>query len=181
MTTRSVLTLTFAVALAAVGAVWIHSLVPPDSPTGSLQFLSAAPELPIYDRSGRRVDLSKLQGNLAIIHFWATWCPPCVEELPALSRFWEKYRSRDDVRLFTISVDKDWKTIDDFLKKNPSASISSTLFHDPGAATAHRFGSSQYPETYIVNKNGRVLFRVQGPVSWSDPEVRSRIEQLIAS
>ena len=181
MTTRSVLTLIFAVALAAVGTVWIHSLVPPDSPTGSLQFLSAAPELPVYDRSGKKLDLSKIQGNLAIIHFWATWCPPCVEELPELSRFWEKYRSRGDVNLDTVAVDKEWKTIDAFLQKNPGALSSAPLFHDPGAATAHRFGSSQYPETYIVNKSGRVLFRVQGPVSWSDPDVRSRIEQLIAS
>ena len=178
MTTRSVLTLTFAVALAAVGAVWIHSLVPPESPSGSLQFLSAAPELPIFDRAGRKTDLSKEKGGLVIIHFWATWCPPCVEELPALSRFWEKYRTRSDLRLYAVSVNKDWKTVEDFLQKNPS---SIPLFLDPGAATAHRFGSTQYPETYIVNKSGRVLFRVQGAVSWSDPEVRSRIEQLIAS
>jgi peroxiredoxin len=178
MTTRSVLTLTFAVALAAVGAVWVRSLVPPDSPSGSLQFLSAAPELPIYDREGKKTDLSKLEGDLFIIHFWATWCPPCVEELPALSRFWEQYKSRRGVKLYTISVDKDWKTIDAFLQKNPS---TVPLFHDPAAATAHRFGSSQYPETYIVNKSGRVLFRVQGPVSWSDPDVKTRIDQLIAS
>jgi thiol-disulfide isomerase/thioredoxin len=181
MTTRSVLTITFAVALAAVGAVWIHSLVPPESPTGSLQFLSAAPELPIYDRAGKKVDLSKLQGELFIIHFWATWCPPCVEELPELSRFWEQYKARPNVRLYTISVDKDWKAIDAFLQKNPAAASSAPLYNDPNAATAHRFGSSQYPETYIVNKSGRVLFRVQGPVSWSDPEVKSRIDQLIAS
>lgn len=178
MTTRSVLTLTFAVALAAVGAVWIRSLVPPESPSGSLQFLSAAPELPIFDRSGRKTDLSQEKGGLLIVHFWATWCPPCVEELPALSGFWEKYRTRGDIQLFAISVDKDWKTIENFVKKNPS---SIPLFHDPNAATAHRFGSTQYPETYVVNKSGRVLFRVQGPVSWSDPEVRSRIDQLIAS
>ncbi|MEP6994247.1 MAG: TlpA disulfide reductase family protein [Acidobacteriota bacterium] len=178
MTTRSVLTLTFAVVLASVGAVWVHSLVPPDSPSGSLQFLSAAPELPIFDRAGKKTDLSKIQGGLTIVHFWATWCPPCVEELPALSRFWEKYRQRGDIRLFAISVDKDWKTIEDFVQKNPS---EIPLFHDPGAATAHRFGSTQYPETYIVNKSGRVLFRVQGAVSWSDPEVVSRIQQLISS
>jgi thiol-disulfide isomerase/thioredoxin len=178
MTTRSLLTITFAVALAAVGAVWVKSLVPPDSPSGSLQFLSAAPELPIFDRAGKKTDLVKGRGKISIVHFWATWCPPCVEEIPALSNFWDKYRSRDDVRLYAISVDKDWKTIEAFMKKNPSAI---PLFHDPGAATAKRFGTTQYPETYIINEKGRVLFRVQGAVSWSDPEVRSRIEQLLAS
>ena len=178
MNTRSLLTITFAVILTAVGIVWIKSLVPPESPSGSLQFLSAAPELPIFDKAGKKTDLAKRKGKIFIVHFWATWCPPCVEEIPALSRFWDKYRTREDVELYAVSVDKDWKTIDDFMAKNPS---TIPLFHDPGAATAKRFGTTQYPETYIINDKGRVLFRVQGAVDWSDADVRARIEQLIAS
>ena len=178
MNTRSLLTITFAVVLTAVGIVWIKSLVPPESPSGSLQFLSAAPELPIFDKSGKKTDLAKQKGKIFIVHFWATWCPPCVEEIPALSRFWDKYRTREDVELYAVSVDKDWKTIDDFMAKNPS---TIPLFHDPGAATAKRFGTTQYPETYIINDKGRVLFRVQGAVDWSNADVRARIEQLIAS
>ena len=178
MNTRSLLTITFAVVLAAVGIVWIKSLVPPESPSGSLQFLSAAPELPIFDKAGKKTDLAKQKGKMFIVHFWATWCPPCVEEIPALSRFWDKYRTRQDVDLYAISVDKDWKTIDDFMAKNPS---TIPLFHDPGAATAKRFGTTQYPETYIINDKGRVLFRVQGAVDWSNADVRARIEQLLAS
>jgi thiol-disulfide isomerase/thioredoxin len=178
MNTRSLLTITFAVVLTAVGIVWIKSLVPPESPSGSLQFLSAAPELPVFDKAGKKTDLAKRKGKIFIVHFWATWCPPCVEEIPALSRFWDKYRTREDVELYAISVDKDWKTIDDFMAKNPS---TIPLFHDPGAATAKRFGTTQYPETYIINDKGRVLFRVQGAVDWSNADVRARIEQLIAS
>jgi len=178
MNTRSLLTITFAVILTAVGIVWIKSLVPPESPSGSLQFLSAAPELPIFDKAGKKTDLAKRKGKIFIVHFWATWCPPCVEEIPALSRFWDKYRTREDVELYAVSVDKDWKTIDDFMAKNPS---TIPLFHDPGAATAKRFGTTQYPETYIINDKGRVLFRVQGAVDWSNADVRARIEQLIAS
>ena len=179
MTTRSLLTVTFAVALAAVSAVLIKSLVPPESPSGSLQFLSAAPDLPIYDRAGKKTDLTKQKEKILIIHFWATWCPPCVEEMPALSRFWDQYQSRDDVELYAISVDKDWKVIDDFIKKNPNPTLP--LFLDPKEATAKRFGTTQYPETYIVNRKGRVIFRVQGAVDWTDPDVRARIEQIIHS
>jgi thiol-disulfide isomerase/thioredoxin len=178
MKVRTVLTLATAVALAVVGTLWLRSLVPPESPTGSLAFLSAAPELPIVDRSGKKHDLAREKGRLVIVHFWATWCPPCVEELPALSRFWEKYGGRNDIALYTVSVDRDWKTIDDFLAKNPH---ELPLYRDPDGKTAARFGSIQYPETYIVNKAGRVLYRVQGAVSWDDPEIRHRIEQLLAS
>jgi peroxiredoxin len=197
MTTRSLLTAIFAVALAAAGAVWIKSLVPPDSPSGSLQFLSAAPELPIFDKAGepalvgkaapdftvqdsdRKLTLRDHRGKVVVLNFWATWCPPCVDEIPALSKFWEKYQSRSDrLGLFAVSVDKDWKTVDDFMKKNPS---TIPLYRDPDAATSKRFGTTIYPETYVVNEKGRVLFRVQGAVNWNDPEFRSRIDNLLAS
>lgn len=178
MKPRSLLTIAFSVAVIAAGAVWIRSLEPPPSPAGSLAFLSAAPELPIFDRAGKKTDISEEKGRLLIVHFWATYCPPCIEELPALSKFWESYRERKDIRLYAISVDKDWKTIDKFLAKHPNGL---PMYHDPAAATAKRFGTGQYPETYIVNASGRVLFRVQGAVSWEDPEVRKRIEQLLAS
>ena len=112
------------------------------------------------------------------MHFWATWCPPCVEETPALSRFWARYGGRNDLALYSISVDKDWKIIDDFAARNPNRL---PMYRDPDGKTAARFGTTQYPETYITNKAGRVLYRVQGAVSWDDPEVRRRIDQLLAS
>jgi peroxiredoxin len=161
-----------------VATVFVRSLTPPDSPSGSLAFLSAAPELPVFDARGSRHDLSRQKGRLMLVHFWATFCPPCVEEIPALSAFWERYKGRGDIALYAISVDKDWKTIENFTSKHPN---SLPMFHDPGAATAKRFGTTQYPETYIVNEKGRVLFRVQGAVAWDDPEVRRRIDQLLAS
>jgi len=178
MKTRSILTIAFAVVLVTVGAVWIRSLVPPESPSGSLAFLSAAPELPVYDRGGKKIDLTQEKGHLTIVHFSATWCPPCVEEIPALSRFWSRYRGRSDIKLYTISVDKDWKTIDDFSKKNPN---DLPVYRDPDAKTAQRFGTTQYPETYIVNPSGRVIYRVQGGVEWTDGSVQQRIEQLLHS
>ncbi len=178
MKSRTLLTLVFAVAAAAAGTVWIKSLVPPDSSAGSLQFLSAAPELPIFDRAGKKINLTDEKDRILVVHFWATWCPPCVEEIPALTKFWEQYKGRADVSLYAVSVDKDWKTVDDFLKKTPS---DLPLYHDPGEGTARRFGTTQYPETYIVNRAGRVIFRVQGAVDWSNPELKSRIEQMIAS
>src|SRR5207249_1244662 len=72
MRARSLLTVATAVALAVVGTLWIRSLVPPESPTGSLAFLSAARELPIYDRSGGKIDLAREKGRFIIVHFWAT-------------------------------------------------------------------------------------------------------------
>jgi thiol-disulfide isomerase/thioredoxin len=178
MKTRSLLTIAFAVLIAVVGTIWIRSLVPPESPSGSLAFLSAAPELPIVDPAGQRIDLSKEKGHLLIVHFWATWCPPCIEEIPALSKFWDQYRGRSDIVLYTVSVNKDWKMIDEFNKKNPN---DLPVYLDPDARTAQRFGTTQYPETYIVNKAGRVIYRIQGGVEWNNAEIKQRIEQLLNS
>ncbi len=178
MKTRSLVTLLFAISAVVVGAVWIRSLVPPESPSGSLAFLSAAPELPIYDPSGKKLDLTKEKGRYLVVHFWATWCPPCVEEIPALSQFWDAYRNRGDVTLYAISVNKNWKEVEDFSKKNPNRL---PMYRDPDAATAQRFGTTQYPETYIVNKAGRVIYRFQGGIQWTDPDVRKRFEQLLNS
>jgi thiol-disulfide isomerase/thioredoxin len=176
--TRTLLTIGFAVVIVVVGAIFLRSLAPPESPTGSLAFLSAAPALPIADRSGKTVDLTREKGHLTIVHFWATWCPPCVEEIPALSKFWDKYRGRNDVVLYAISVNKNWKEVDDFSKKSPN---NLPMYLDPTAATAQRFGTTQYPETYIVNKSGRVIYRVQGAIEWGDPAVQQRIAQLLNS
>ena len=156
----------------AVGVVWIKSLVPSGvAVRARSQFLSAAPELPIFDRAGKKIDLAEAEGQ-------DPHHPLLGDLVPALRRG-DRRRSRSsgsstrtasDVELYAISVDKDWKTIDDFIAKNPS---TLPLYHDPDAATAKRFGTTQYPETYIVNEKGRVLFRVQGAVDWSDPEVRA--------
>ncbi len=178
MKTRTLLTIGFAIVIVVVGAIFLRSLVPPESPTGSLAFLSAAATLPISDRSGKTVDLAREKGHLTIVHFWATWCPPCVDEIPALSKFWEKYRGRNDVVLYAVSVNKNWKEVDDFSKKSPN---TLPMYLDPTASTAQRFGTTQYPETYIVNKSGRVIYRVQGAIEWGDPSVQQRIAQLLNS
>jgi thiol-disulfide isomerase/thioredoxin len=178
MTTRSVLTVVFGAALVIVAAVFVRSLVPPDSPSGSLASLSTAAELPIFDKAGGKVDLAKEKGRIVVIHFWATWCPPCVDEIPELSKFWEQYKGRGDIALYAISVDKDWKIVEDFSAKHPN---NLPFYRDPESATAKRFGTTQFPETYITNRAGRVLYRIQGGIQWADPEVRERIRQLLAS
>jgi thiol-disulfide isomerase/thioredoxin len=174
---RNAVAIGFAALLAAAGAVFYRSLVPPESPTGSLAFLSSAKTLPIYDRQGRVTDLAREKGRFLIVHFWATWCPPCVEEIPELSRFWDRYRNRADLVLYTVSEDKDWKIIDDFSRKNPN---QLPMYRDPDSATAARFGSTQYPETYIINSSGRVIYRVQGGLEWTDSSVQQRIDQLLS-
>ena len=178
MKTRSLLTLAFAVAAAVVGTVGSKSLAPPDSPSGSLAVPLRRAELPIVDRSGEKIDLPRRRDKLVIMHFWATWCPPCVEEMPALSRSGSNTRSATT----SPSMRSPWtRTGRRSTTSSRRTRASCRCITTPKEATAKRFGTSQYPETYIVNRKGRVLYRVQGAVDWDDPEIRNRIEQLLAS
>ena len=179
MNTRSLLTITFAVVLAAVGIVWIKSLVPPESPSGSLQFLSAAPELPIFDRAGQGRPTSRRRRARS---------SSSISGRPGARPASRRSRPSRASGTSTARATTSPSTRSPWTRTGRRSTTSwrrtrarSPLFHDPGAATAKRFGTTQYPETYIINDKGRVLFRVQGAVDWSDADVRARIEQLIAS
>ena len=152
--------------------------MPPESPSGSLAFLSTATELPIYDREGKVMDLSKEKGRSSSSTSGRPGARPASTRSRSSRSSGSTTRGASDIALYTISVDKDWKTIDDFTAKCPN---TLPIYRDPDSATAKRFGTSQFPETYIINRAGRVLYRVQGGIQWGDPEVRERIRQLLAS
>jgi peroxiredoxin len=167
----------FVLVLAGVAVVFIRSLKPPEtSPSSTLNALSSIPNLDIYTRDGRAVDLSKLDGKIIIVHFWATWCPPCVDEIPALSRFWAHYRDRKGIALYAVSVDDGWPTVDKFRQRIP---FDFPVYMDPNAATAHKFGTTQFPETYVCNRNGRVLYHIANAVAWDTPKVYEIINSLL--
>ena len=176
MTTRSLLTVIFAVALAAVGAVWIKSLVPPDSPSGSLQFLSAAAELPIFDKAGAKTDLAKEKGKIFIIHFWATWCPPCVEDLPTLERLYRAYLGKD-LEILAVSVDEGGAgAVVPFMQKNRFAL---PILLNPDQSVSRSYGSFKFPETYLVDREGVVRKKVIGAVDWMSPAAQQVIQAML--
>ncbi len=162
MTTRSVLTLTFAVALAAVGAVWIRSLVPPESPSGSLQFLSAAPELPIFDRSGHKTDLSREKGGLTIVHFWATWCPPCQREMPLLSAAQQQHTN---VTFLFANQGESSRLVRQYLATRAPL-LKNVLLDTAGQFPVH-IGSQALPVTLFFSSRGFLLSKHVGELSES--------------
>lgn len=176
MKTRTVLLLLGAVVTAIVAFVFTTSLTPPEGSSNAITSLSSIRGLDVYARDGSRIDLSRLEGKIVLIHFWATWCPPCVEELPDLNKFWARFRGRNDIALYTISVDDSWAAIDEFKKKNP---FDLPVYRDPRAETARRFGTTKFPETYIANRKGRVLYHLANAIDWDAPEVMQNVEALL--
>jgi cytochrome c biogenesis protein CcmG/thiol:disulfide interchange protein DsbE len=142
---------------------------------------AAAPDAsvsrPVSLHGGVTRDLSRPPGKLLIVHFWATWCPPCVKEFPALLQFWKEYGKKPGLDLLAVSVDEEWKTVDDWVKTVGAGGIPVAL--DPRRATAKAFGTEKFPETYVLSPSGQVVDKFVGPVSCTSPSLRKRIDELL--
>ena len=132
-----------------------------------------APEFTVLTDAGRTVSVPNFGGKLLVLNFWATWCPPCVQETPSLSEFARQYAGRGVVVL-GISVDKDEKAYRAFLER-----------FKPGFLTAREFkshedyGTYMYPETYIIDAHGKVLRKYVEPLNWMSPQTTSYINSLL--
>jgi thiol-disulfide isomerase/thioredoxin len=131
----------------------------------------------VETRGGGRRDLAEPPGKVLLLHFWATWCPPCVEEFPGLLAFYKENEKNPALELLTISVDEDWKTVDTWLKARGASAVPVTL--DPRHQAAEAFGTKKFPETFVLSPKGEILLYVKGPFDWSSKEFRKQLDGLI--
>jgi cytochrome c biogenesis protein CcmG/thiol:disulfide interchange protein DsbE len=133
----------------------------------------SAPEFSIATDSGRSVSLPNFGGKVLVLNFWASWCPPCVQETPSLSRFAQEYAPKGVVVL-AVSVDKDAKAYEAFLQKYHPAFLTARDFK-----VHEDFGTYMYPETYIIDAKGRVLKKIAEGADWTDPAMTQYINSLL--
>jgi cytochrome c biogenesis protein CcmG, thiol:disulfide interchange protein DsbE len=132
-----------------------------------------APAFTIAAENGRKISVPNLQGKLLILNFWASWCPPCVEETPSLSQLARDYASRGVV-VMAISVDSNEKAYRAFLAKYQPDFLTAR------DARIHRdYGTFVYPETYIIDSSGKVAQKIAEGADWSDANVRRYIDSLL--
>jgi peroxiredoxin len=132
-----------------------------------------APEFTITTDAGRTISRDDFGGKLLVLNFWATWCPPCVQEMPSLEQFSRDF-SKEGVVVLGISVDKDPNVYRNFLER---AGVSFLTARDPENKINAEYGTFKYPETYVINPSGRVVQKIIGPETWTAP----RITQMIRS
>jgi cytochrome c biogenesis protein CcmG/thiol:disulfide interchange protein DsbE len=133
----------------------------------------SAPEFTIATDSGRTVSIPSFGGKILVLNFWASWCPPCVEETPSMSRFAEQYAGKGVVVL-GVSVDKDEKAYRAFLQKYKPAFLTARELK-----THEDYGTFMYPETYIIDTNGKVLRKYAEEVDWLAPDTLQYFNSLL--
>jgi len=124
---------------------------------------------------GKPVALKDFPGKVLVLNFWASWCKPCVEEMPSLNEFARRMQP-EGVTVLGISVDHDDARYKKFLK---DANISFLTYRDDRADIAAAYGTYKYPETYIIDKQGKVVEKIIGEEFWLSPNVINRIRRLL--
>ncbi|MFO1351208.1 MAG: TlpA disulfide reductase family protein [Gammaproteobacteria bacterium] len=134
----------------------------------------AAPDFKLPDIQGKTHALADYRGKVLVVNFWATWCAPCVKEMPSLQRAWEQLRG-DRVQVIGINLGEEAADITQFIGKYP---IEFPLLLDAEMAQQAAWGLKGLPTTFVVDPNGRIAYTVLGDKNWDDPEILKQIRAL---
>ena len=134
---------------------------------------SAAPNFALQDDE-RKVSLDEFRGKVVVLNFWATWCPPCVEEMPSLVNLQKRLKDKG-VTVLAVSVDVDENAYHRFLKDH---NIDLLTVRDPEHKSSDVYGTFKFPETYIIDRDGKMRRKFIGEVDWNQPEVVEFLSKL---
>ena len=135
------------------------------------QLGQTAPDFIIHD-GAQTMQLSAYRGRVVLLVFWATWCPPCVEELPSLM---ELQRQMPGIVVLNVDTDDDAAAYRQFLIDNQVNLLS---IHDEQQTSNSRYGTHRFPESYLIDQQGIIRRKFIGPQDWASPEIRSYLGSL---
>lgn len=129
-----------------------------------------------FTLDGKPMRLADLRGKVVVLNFWATWCPPCIEEMPSLNRL-HAQMAPQGVFVFGVSVDDDHAAYKKFLTDHQ---IRFPTWRDPAKKVNAEYGTFMYPETYIIARDGKIARKIIGPQDWGSAELTAYIRDLSA-
>ena len=135
-----------------------------------------APDFILNDLSGKPVQLSSLKGKVVLVNFWATWCPPCREEIPSMVKLNQLMQGKN-FQMLAVSIDEGGKdAVQDFFKQG---GVTLPALLDTDGTTARLYGTTGVPETFVVDTKGMIRQKVIGAADWSSPEAVRFLEQVM--
>jgi peroxiredoxin len=130
-----------------------------------------APDFKVSDGTSS-IHLADYRGKIVLLNFWATWCPPCVREMPGLI---ELHHDRPDLAILAVSIDEDEDAYKHYLDRRHVDLIS---VRDPNQTAAKLYHTEGWPETYIIDRQGVIRRKLVGDPDWSNPEIRAYLSSL---
>jgi cytochrome c biogenesis protein CcmG, thiol:disulfide interchange protein DsbE len=136
-----------------------------------------APDFRFTTDQGTRMTPTSFNGKVLVLNFWATWCPPCVQEMPSLNEL-QKVLGREGLVVVGVSIDANEKVYRSFLQK---FNITFQTYRDPKQDISFEYGTYRVPETYIIGANGKVLDKIISapPKGWTDPDMLARVRSYL--
>jgi peroxiredoxin len=121
---------------------------------------------------GKAIRLSDYRGKVVVLNFWASWCPPCVEEAPALTRL-QRHIEPGGGTILGFSIDEDPAAYDKFLKQFAInfPTYRDTTVVDNKSKIMNGYGTTLIPETYVIDRKGKIVRKIVGPQQWDSPEM----------
>ena len=134
-----------------------------------------APVLAFERANGQRSTLAYARGEVVMVHFWATWCEPCRDELPGLLARADELAAHGRFELIAVAVDDDWDAIRRFF----GGTVPPAIVRPEQADIHRRFGASTLPDTYLVDASGKLVIRYAGARDWADPRAHADLARAI--
>ncbi|NVN89480.1 MAG: TlpA family protein disulfide reductase [Desulfuromonadales bacterium] len=135
-----------------------------------------APDITVTALNGDKLRLFDLKGNVVVLNFWATWCPPCREEIPSMMKL-NSVMNGKPYRMVAVSMDEGGKpAIEEFFR---TSGYLLPAYTDPDGKAAAAYGVTGFPETFVIDKGGVIIKKIVGPLDWSAPDTISSLEDLM--
>ena len=135
-----------------------------------------APDFTLPSLDGKMVRLADQKGKVVFLNIWATWCPPCVDEMPSMEKLYQQLKD-EDFAILAVSIDKQGaEAVGPFIKKH---NLNFTALIDTKESLKYEYQTTGIPETFIIDRNGIIVEKVIGPRDWAAPDVVKYFRDLI--
>lgn len=135
-----------------------------------------APALSLQAFDGEPFALASAPGRVMLLSFWATWCPPCVEELPSMNALAADYAA-DDFAIVSVNFQESRADIEDFLKR---VEVDFPILLDPDGSASRDWGVFSFPSSFLLDRQGRVRYTLNKAIDWHTPEIKALLDALVA-
>jgi thiol-disulfide isomerase/thioredoxin len=136
---------------------------------------NTTPALELHDIKGKKYKLDDFRGKVVVLNFWATWCPPCVKEIPSLGRL-QKTFSKKELLVLSVDIGENKKDIETFLEQVPA---DFPVLLNPDGSTVKQWKIIAFPTTFVINQQGTIELAYYGAREWDEPNIVAQLQSLV--